>query len=62
MDSKVLESAGDVELADPTGGGTPSSDDRGSTTRDEGEMAYYGKKPQLKVHAENSLVAEATQY
>ena len=49
MDDKVPKSGGDIELANQNGGGTPGSDDRGSTTRDQGEMAYFGKKQQLKV-------------
>ena len=54
MDDKVLGSVGDLELADQAGGGTPTSDGGGNMTRDEGEMAFYGKKAQLKVRVLNS--------
>jgi choline transport protein len=49
MDDKVLGSVGDLELADQARGATPNSDVGGNMTRDEGEMAFYGKKSQLKV-------------
>ena len=34
----------------------------GNMTRDEGEMAYFGKKQQLKVRVLNSPVAAMSQY
>jgi len=49
MDDKVLGSIGDVELAHHVGGAILNSDVGGNMTRDEGEMAFYGKKAQLKV-------------
>jgi hypothetical protein len=42
MDDKVLSSVDDVEFAGPTRAGA-------NMNRDDGEMAFYGKKPQLKV-------------
>jgi hypothetical protein len=57
MDDKVLGSVGDVELADQTGGEILNSDVGGNMTRDEGEMAFYGKKAQLKVRVLNSPAA-----
>jgi choline transport protein len=48
MDDKVLGSVGDLELADQVRGAILNSD-VGGTTRDEGEMAFYGKTGQLKV-------------
>lgn len=50
-------SVGDFELADVAGGGDSNDDERRNMTRDEGEMALYGKKAQLKVCA---LVGLAT--
>jgi hypothetical protein len=55
MDDKVLSSVGDLELADQGGGAIPNSDVGGNMTRDEGEMAFYGKKAQLKVRVLNGL-------
>jgi choline transport protein len=52
MDDKMLVgSVGDLELTDQVAGATPSADGGGHMTRDEGEMAYFGKKQQLKVRA-----------
>jgi hypothetical protein len=49
MDDKILDSVGDLELANQAGA-APSNLYVGETmTRDEGEMAFYGKKAQLKV-------------
>jgi hypothetical protein len=48
-DKQALGSVGDLEVVDRVGGGSPISNP-GGMTRDEGEMAFYGKKPQLKVH------------
>jgi len=53
MDDKVLGSVGDLELADQARGAIPNSDVGGNMTRDEGEMAFYGKKAQLKVRVLN---------
>jgi hypothetical protein len=56
MDDKVLGSIGDLELADQTGDASPISDaggDVSNMTRDERDMAFYGKKEQLKVRAPN---------
>ncbi|PMD31943.1 amino acid transporter-like protein [Hyaloscypha variabilis F] len=46
-DKQALGSVGDLEVVDRVGGGSPISNP-GGMTRDEGEMAFYGKKPQLK--------------
>lgn len=48
MDDKALDSLGVVELSDQNGG-IPTSDGKGNTSRDDAEMAYYGKRQQLKV-------------
>ncbi len=53
MDDKVLDSVGNMELADQAGGAIPTSDAGRNMTRDEGEMAFYGKKQQLKVRLLN---------
>ena len=50
MDDKALGSVGDLELGDQPGGAVMISDFGGNMTRDDGDMAFYGKKPQLKVH------------
>jgi len=39
----------DLELADQAGGATSNLNVRGNMTRDERDMAFYGKKEQLKV-------------
>jgi hypothetical protein len=39
-----------LKLADKVNGESPISSARGNITRDEGEMAFYRKKAQLKVH------------
>jgi choline transport protein len=57
MDDKVLDTVGDVELADQAGGPISNSDIRGNMTRDEGEMAYFGKKAQFKVRILNNPAA-----
>lgn len=49
MDDKILDSVGDLELADQAGAATSNLYVGGNMTRDEGEMAFYGKKAQLKV-------------
>jgi hypothetical protein len=49
-DKQALGSVGALELADKVDGGSPISSAGGNMTRDEGEMAFYGKKAQLKVH------------
>jgi threonyl-tRNA synthetase len=54
MDDKAL---GDVEIADHAGGAILDSDVGGNMTRDEGEMAFYGKKAQLKVRVLNGPAA-----
>lgn len=59
MDDKAENSLGVVELSEQNGS-TPSSDDKGNTNRDEEEMAYYGKRQQLKVGALKSLAIENT--
>jgi hypothetical protein len=50
MDSKIveLESVGAVEVAELTGN-LPSNESKGNTSRDDQEMAFYGKRQQLKV-------------
>lgn len=56
MDDKVLSSVGDLELADQAGDATPIPGVGGNVsdmTRDERDMAFYGKKGQLKVRALN---------
>jgi hypothetical protein len=59
MDDKTLGSAGDLELADQTGGASPIADvggeDTSNMTRDERDMAFYGKKEQLKVRVLDDL-------
>jgi choline transport protein len=63
MDDKMLVgSVGDLELSDQVAGATPNADGGGHMTRDEGEMAYFGKKQQLKVCVLNSPVAAVSQY
>jgi len=57
MDDKTIISVGDLELADQAGGAILSSDVGGNMTRDEREMAFYGKKGQLKVRVLNGLAA-----
>jgi choline transport protein len=52
MDEKTLGSIGDLELSDQAGGASSIPDvrrDVSSMTRDERDMAFYGKKEQLKV-------------
>ena len=56
MDDKTLGSVGDLELADQAAGASPISEgggDMSNMTRDEREMAFYGKKEQLKVRVLN---------
>jgi hypothetical protein len=48
MDDKAPDSLGVVELSDQNGR-IPTSDGKGNTSRDDAEMAYYGKTQQLKV-------------
>jgi hypothetical protein len=48
MDDKNVDSFGAVELAEQNGG-TPVSANRGNAITDDAEMAYFGKKQQLKV-------------
>jgi hypothetical protein len=50
MDNKIveLESVGAVEVAELTGN-LPSNESKGNTSRDDQEMAFYGKRQQLKV-------------
>ena len=57
MDDKALDSLGVVEISDQNE--TPNSDGKGNTSRDDAEMAYYGKRQQLKVHQpdEQSLIS-----
>src|SRR5271170_3437124 len=56
MDDKTLDDSGVVELSNQNGG-TPPEDDKGNTSRDDAEMAYYGKRQQLKVrHRRNVLI------
>jgi choline transport protein len=63
MDDKMLVgSVGDLELSDQAAGASPNADGGGHMTRDEGEMAYFGKKQQLKVRTLNSPVAAMSQY
>ena len=57
MDDKAVGSVGDLELADQAEGAILNSDGGGNMTRDEGEMAFYGKKAQLKVREPNSPAA-----
>jgi hypothetical protein len=49
MDYKYFKTAGGVEIVDPNLEGILDSSERRVATRDEGEMAFYGKEPQLKV-------------
>lgn len=56
MDDKTLGFVGDLELADQAGGTGPISD-MSNMTRDEREMAFYGKKEQLKVRVLDDLAA-----
>jgi hypothetical protein len=49
MDEKIPSSVGDLEVADQTGSSTLNTYGGRNMTRDEGEMAYFGKKAQLKV-------------
>lgn len=59
MDDKVLDSIGNVELADQAIGAILSPDvGGGNMTRDEGEMAFHGKKAQFKVRVLSGLAAE----
>ena len=53
MDDKILASATDLELADRARGGIAKHSDLGggNMTRDDGEMAFYGQRSQLKVRA-----------
>lgn len=46
MDDKTMQlgTLGDVEVSSPA-----NSEGKGNTTRDDEEMAYYGKRQQLKV-------------
>ena len=63
MDDKVLDSIGDVEFADQARDAILSPDvGGGNMTRDEGEMAFYGKKAQLKVRVLSGLAAEISRY
>jgi len=48
MDDKALE-YGDLEVSDQNEG-TTTSEGKGNTSRDDTEMAYYGKPQQLNVH------------
>lgn len=43
-----LESVGAVEVAE-LGGSLPNNESKGNTSRDDEEMAFYGKSQQLKV-------------
>lgn len=43
-----LKSSGTVDISEPQNN-TLGSEDKGNTTRDDQEMAYYGKSQQLKV-------------
>lgn len=51
MDDKNLEmnSLGVVELPSRSNEEAPSNESKGNTNRDDQEMAYYGKRQQLKV-------------
>jgi hypothetical protein len=53
MDDKGLSSVGDLELSDKAGNAVLNSDVGDDMTRDEREMTFYGKKPQLKVRILN---------
>jgi choline transport protein len=56
MDDKILGSVGDLELTDQARDASPISDvggDVSNMTRDEKDMAFYGKKEQLKVRVLN---------
>ena len=57
-----MGSVGDLELTDQVAGASPIADVGGHMTRDEGEMAFYGKKQQLKVRVVNSSLAAMSQY
>jgi choline transport protein len=60
MDDKALGSVRDLELADLAQGASPVSDVEGvmsNMTRDEREMAFYGKKGQLQVRVLNGPAA-----
>jgi len=61
MDDKAPDLVGDIELTDQNGG-TPKSGERESINRDEGEMAYFGKVPQLKVCIRYFEAAQVSQY
>ena len=62
MDDKKSGSVGDFELADQAGGGVFDTNDRRDMTRDEGEMAFYGKKAQLKVRVLETLATANPQH
>jgi hypothetical protein len=63
MDDKVpVGSIGDLELSDQVAGASPNADGGGHMTRDEGEMAFYGKKQQLKVRVLDSPFAATSRH
>jgi hypothetical protein len=57
MDDKAPDSLGVVELSDQSGG-PQSAEGKGNTSTDDAEMAYYGKRQQLKVRTWNGLAIE----
>jgi hypothetical protein len=63
MDDKIpVGSVGDLELTDQVAGASPNAGSGGHMTRDEGEMAFYGKKQQLKVRVLDSPFAATSRY
>jgi hypothetical protein len=50
MNTKDLTTQGDLELVDQAGIDSPLSGLTGNASKDDSEMAYYGKPQQLKVY------------